>query len=90
MSEWRQLKNIQLYHGENKLNFQWDVDKVRFVLDAYVKLDFYIARSLKQQSADRHVVPLDALSWFRLRANQSLFFLLNAACIPDNKQLPIL
>ena len=32
--------------------------------------------SLKQQSADRHVTPLDTLFWFC--ANQSLLFLLNA------------
>jgi hypothetical protein len=29
-----------------------------FVLDQHTELDFYIASSLKQQSADRHVAPL--------------------------------
>jgi hypothetical protein len=29
-----------------------------FVLDQHAELDFYIASSLKQQSADRHVAPL--------------------------------
>jgi hypothetical protein len=38
--------------------FQWDDDQVRFVLDQHVKLDFYSASSLKQQSAGRHVAPL--------------------------------
>jgi len=47
---------FQLYHGENKLIFQWDDDEVRFVLDQHAELDFYSASSLKQQSADRHVV----------------------------------
>jgi hypothetical protein len=37
---------------------QWDDDQVRFVLDQHVKLDFYSASSLKQQSASRHVAPL--------------------------------
>jgi hypothetical protein len=32
---------VQVYHGENKVNFQWDDDEVRFVLDQYAKLDFY-------------------------------------------------
>jgi hypothetical protein len=30
----------------------------------------------------------DTLSWFR--ANQSLLFLLNAACLPEKQQIPIL
>jgi hypothetical protein len=29
----------------------WDDDEVRFVLDQHAELDFYSARSLKQQSA---------------------------------------
>jgi hypothetical protein len=42
----------------DQVNFQWDDDEVRFVLDQHAELDFYIASSLKQQSADRHVAPL--------------------------------
>jgi hypothetical protein len=41
-----------------QVNFQWDDDEVRFVLDQHAKLDFYSASSLKQQSAGRHVAPL--------------------------------
>jgi hypothetical protein len=41
-----------------QVNFQWDDDKVRFVLDQHAELDFYSASSLNQQSADRHVAPL--------------------------------
>ena len=41
-----------------QLNFQWDDDEVRLVLDQHAELDFYSASSLKQQSADRHVAPL--------------------------------
>jgi hypothetical protein len=42
-----------------QINFQWDDDdEVRFVLDQHAELDFHSARSLKQQSADRHVAPL--------------------------------
>ena len=43
---------FQLYH------FQWDDDEVRFVLDQNAELDFYIASSLKKQSAGRHVASL--------------------------------
>ena len=41
-----------------QVNFQWDDDGVRFVLDQHAELDFYSASSLKQQSAGRHVAPL--------------------------------
>jgi len=41
-----------------KINFQWDDDEVRFVLDQHAWLDLNSARSLKQQSAGRHVAPL--------------------------------
>jgi hypothetical protein len=41
-----------------QVNFQWDDDEVRFVLDQHTELDFYSASSLKQQSADRHLAPL--------------------------------
>ena len=41
-----------------QVNFQWDDDKVHFVLDQHAELDFYSASSLKQQSADRNIAPL--------------------------------
>ena len=49
---------FQLYHGENgePVSFQWDDDEVRLVLDQHAELDFYRARSPKQQSADRHSI----------------------------------
>ena len=37
-------------------NIQWDDDEVRFALDQRAELDFYSASSLKQQSADRHII----------------------------------
>jgi len=43
---------------QEQLNFQWDDDEVRFVLDQHAELHFYSASSLKQQSTDRHVAPL--------------------------------
>ena len=38
-----------------QVNYQWDDDEVRFVLDQHAEFDFYSASSLKQQSAGRHV-----------------------------------
>jgi hypothetical protein len=54
------------------------------VLDKHAKLNHYSASSLKQQFADIH---LNILPWFR--ANQSLFFLLNAVCLVKKQQTPI-
>jgi hypothetical protein len=51
-------------------------------------LDFYISRSLKQQSVYRHVTLLGHIT--DSRANQSLLFLLNAACLAEKQQIPIL
>jgi hypothetical protein len=49
---------------------------------------FFSASSLNQQSADRHVAPRSTLSWFQ--ANQSLLFLLNAACLAEKQHISIL
>jgi hypothetical protein len=54
-----------------QVNFQWDDDEIRFVLDQHTELDFYNDSSLKQQS-----IYTDTLIWFL--ANQSLLLLLNA------------
>ena len=43
---------------QEQVNFQWDDDEVCIVLDQHAYLDCYSAKSLKQQSADGHVVPL--------------------------------
>ena len=54
---------FQLYNGETKVAFQRDDDDdVRFDLDQHAEWDFYSARSLKQQSAGRHVTPLNSYS----------------------------
>ena len=53
-----QLSNFSAISWREQVNFQWDNDEVRFVLDQYGLLDFHSASSLKQQSAGRHVAPL--------------------------------
>jgi cupin superfamily acireductone dioxygenase involved in methionine salvage len=41
-----------------KVNFQWDDDEVRFVLDQHALLNFHSASSMKQQFVVRHAAPL--------------------------------
>jgi len=53
-----QFNNFSAISWREQVNYQWDDDKVRFVLDQQTELDFYGASSLKQQSAGRHVAPL--------------------------------
>jgi hypothetical protein len=64
---------FQLYHGENKLIFNEMMMRFRFVLDQHAELDFYSARSLKQQFAGRHIAPLEHII---LISSQPVFSLL--------------
>ena len=38
-----------------QVNFQYDDDEVRFVLDQHAEMDLHCASPLKRQSADKHV-----------------------------------
>ena len=62
MSKWllfnAKFRTFSALSWREQVNFQWDEDEVRFVLDQHAELDFHSARSLKQQSAGRHVAPL--------------------------------
>ena len=85
VSEWLLFKtNFSAIQWREQDNFQWDDDDdVQFVLNQHTYLEFYSASSLKQQSVDKHVIPL----WHIIfRANQSLFFLLNATCLVEKQQ----
>ena len=91
VSEWvivveRQFSNISAMSWREQVNFQWDDDEVRFVLDQHAEYDFYIASSLKQQSRVDMSLHTDTLFWFG--ANQSLLFLLNAAYLAEEQQIP--
>ena len=50
--------------ANNKLIFNGDNDGVRFVSYQHAELDIYSVVSLKQQSADRHVAPLEHIIMF--------------------------
>ena len=59
MGEWVsvvkcQLSNFSAISWREQVNYQWDDDEVQ---DQRAELDFYSASSLKQQFADRYVVP---------------------------------
>jgi hypothetical protein len=62
MSEWvivqYQFNNFSAISCREQVDFQWNDDEVRFVLDQHAELDFYSDSSLKQQSRGRHVAPL--------------------------------
>ena len=58
MSDYCLTPNYQLYHVGKQVNFTWDDDEARFVLEQHAKFDVYSARWLKQQSADTHIAPL--------------------------------
>ena len=95
MSEWvsdcriTPIQQFSAISWGEQVNFQWDDDEVRFVLDQHAELDFYNASSLKQKSAGRHVAPLGHIIPIPSQPVYVLF-LLNAACLAEKQQIPIL
>jgi hypothetical protein len=67
-----QFSNFLAISWRQQVNFQWDDDEVRFVLDKHAELGFYSASSVKQQSAVWHVAPLRHIN---LIQNQPVFAL---------------
>jgi hypothetical protein len=62
-------------------------DDTHFVLGQHAWLDFYSAYSLSLQPRTNMSLNFDTLFW--VRADQSLLFLLNAACLAEKQQTPI-
>ena len=52
------FRHFSAISRQEQINFQWDDDQVRFVVDQHVMLVWHSANSLKQQFADSHVAPL--------------------------------
>ena len=65
-----------------QVNFQWDDDEVRFILDQNAELDFYSVSWLKQQSAGRHVAPVGHII---LIPSQPVFALSPWCCMLSGK-----
>jgi hypothetical protein len=82
-----QLSNCSAIPWRKQVNFQWDDDEVRFVLDQHAYLDFYSARLLKQQSVGRHVSPLGHIIPIPSQPVFALF--LNTVCLAEKQQVPI-
>ena len=72
------MSNFSAISWREQVNFQWDDDEVRFVLDQHAELDLYSASSLKQQSAGRHVAPLGHII---LIPSQPVFALSPECCV---------
>ena len=53
-----QMSNFSAIPWQEHVEFWWDDDDIRFVLDQHAKLDFYSVSSLKQQSMGWHVTPI--------------------------------
>jgi hypothetical protein len=70
--------------ANNKLIFNGDNDGVRFVSYQHAELDIYSVVSLKQQSADRHVAPLEHIIMFPI-----VFFLLYDVHLAEKQLIPI-
>ena len=66
---------FQLYHGKNKLIFN----------EMMMKSVLYYTNNSLRVDMSLHS---DTLFWFQ--ANQSLLFILNAACLAEKQQIPIL
>ena len=92
MSEWLLINAnsaiCQLYHGEYKLIFNRDDDEVRFVLDQHTELDFIVLAHWNNSPQVEMSPHSDTLFWFRV--NQSFLLFLNAACLAEKQQIPIL
>ena len=81
VSEWLlfNASNFSDISWREQINFQWDDDEVRFVLDQ--RWVFTVLAHWKNSPRVDMSLYSDTLFWFR--ANQSLLFLLNAACLAE-------
>ena len=83
LSEWVivpycKFSNFSAILWREQVNYQWDDDEVRFVLDEHAELDLHSASSLKQQSVDRHVAPLGHII---IMPSQPVFALSPECCV---------
>jgi hypothetical protein len=83
-----QFSNFSAILRREQVNYQWDDDDVRFVLDQHAELDIFSASSLKQQFAGKNVTPFGHIIPI---PSQPIFALSrNAACLAEKQQIPIL
>ena len=70
------VSNVSSISRQEQDTFQWDGNKVCFVLEQHTWLDFYSANWLKQQSLSTHVAPL----WHIIHIPSPLVFALTPYC----------
>jgi hypothetical protein len=76
------IEGIPVYDGILR------ADGLYHLSDNTQELDFYSANSLKQQSVVRHVDSLGNI--ILIPSHPVLLFLLNAVCLAEKQQIPIL
>ena len=78
------FNNFSAISWREQANYQWNDDEVRFVLEwiLIALVNWYISPRVDMSPH------FDILFWFR--TNQSLLFILIAACLAEKQQIPIL
>ena len=79
---------VQLYDGENKLIINEMIMRSALYYTNTLSWIFIVLAHWNNSPRIDMSPYLDKLSWFR--SNQSLLFLLNAACLAEKQQTPIL
>jgi hypothetical protein len=84
--DYRQISNFSAISWREQVNFQWDDDEVRFVLDHHAYNWIFIVLAHWNNSTRIGMsLHSDILSWFR--ANKSV--LINTACLAGRQQIQI-
>jgi len=91
LSQWLLFKAnstiFQLYHGENKLIFnEMMMRSTLYKTNTLSWIFIVLAHWINSPRVDMSI-HWDTLFWFQ--ANQSLLFLLHAACLAEKQQIPI-
>jgi hypothetical protein len=81
---------FQLYHGENNLNFNETMMRSALFWANTLSLIFIVLTDWNNSPWVDMSLHSDTLLAFWFRADQSLFCLLNAACLAEKQQIPIL
>jgi len=79
---------FQLYHGVNMLIFNEMMMRSALYYNNTLSWNFIVLAHCNNSPRVEMSLQSDTLFW--LRANQSLLFLLNAACLAEKQQIPIL
>ena len=79
---------FQLYYGENKLLFNEMMMSSALFYNNTLSWSLIVLGHWNNSPRVDMSLHSDTLSW--IRANQSLLFLLNAVCLAEKQQIPIL